>query len=298
MYPSYSQPGMGGPGYPMMPPQPNLMMGMPQQGNNEGLNNVFNAQADAMKTMNRSIKTPYQERDDSNEGDNDDSDCDEEKNIKDSLKNSELLTRINIEPNPFKYIFGASEENWHKYYDFTFNQDKIYKDYVVLNNANDKNNTKPQAVNDMEILRRVVKQGPILMAKTWLTRCILVFIIILIIMTILFVNDIAQSYVNKITFIIVGVLSFIIPLACLYDWKYNSKGRGINRWTTIKSDVRALASGVITVEDIHNRIAEKFKYLHPFQVPIIHRNGSAPPAQQSGSGLVQGVANIVQLFNK
>lgn len=299
MYPSsYPQPGMGGPGYPMMPPQPNLMMGMPQQGN-EGLNNVFNAQADGMKIMNLSLKTPYVGRLDTHVGDDDDSDCDEEKNNKSELKQNCKLSKINTESNPFRYLFGASAENWHKYYDFIFSQDQIYKDFVLVNNANisEKIYPQPRQAADMEILRRVVKQGPIIAAKTWLTRSIFLFIIILIIMLILSVIGAAQ--ISGIVFAVVGGLAVVVPLFLLYDWKYNSKGRGINRWTTVKNDIERMVDENITTEGLYKKIDEKFKYLNPFQgITVHHSNQPAQPAQQSGTGVIQGIANVVQFFNK
>ena len=294
MYPSYSQPGMyGGPGYPMMPPQPNLMMGMPQQGNNEGLNNVFNAQADAMKTMNRSLKVPYVARLDINEGDNDDSDCDEEKNDKDFLKlnDSDIIPKINTQSNPFKYLFGVSADNWHKYYDFNENKNNIYKDFVLLNNASYPDNMERKV--DMELLRRVVKQGPIIAAKTWLTRSTIVFTIILIIMLILSVSNAAQ--ISGIAFIAVGGISAVFILGCLYDCQFNSKGRGINRWSNIKREIKELASINITVEDLFIKIDNAHKPKEPF---IIQRsNPPAQPTQQSG-GLLQGALNVAQFFNK
>ena len=287
-YPPYSQPGMyGGPGYPMMPPQPNLMMGMPQQGT-QGLDNVFNAQADAMKIMNLSLLTPYVPKLNINQGDDDDSDCDETHNEKIDLtehKGNGILLNINTQSNPFKYLFGASEENWHKYYDFDKHKNSIYKDFVYLNNENYPN-TKAREV-DMEILRRVVKQSPILMAKTWITRSIMLSIIVLIIMICIPASETG--------FIIFGVISCTLILACLYDWQFNSKGRGVNRWNSIKTEIGQLVTTGITVKQLYEKIDNDHKPKEPF---IIHNNRPAQPAQQSGTGVIQGIANVAQFFNK
>ena len=288
MYPSsYLQPGMGGPGYPM-PPQTNLMMGMPQQGPT-GLDNVFNEQANAMKIMNMSLLTPYVPRSNINEGDNDDSDCDETHNEKKDLTNHEssgILLNINTQTNPFKYLVGASAENWHKYYDFDMQKNNIYKDFVYLNNKNYPS-TKEQEV-DMEILRRVVKQSPILMAKTWITRSIVLSIIVLIIMICI--------PATKLGFIIFGAISITLILACLYDWQFNSKGRGVNRWSSIKTEIGQLATTGITIKELYEKIDSKYTPKEP--LIIHHNNQPAQPTQQSGTGVIQGIATVANLLNK
>ena len=294
--PMYQQSGMMQPMYPQQPysmQQPGMMPQMymnPQGANTDGLNAAFNAQAligqaqaNAMNTMNQNIKGPYTEREDANVGDNDDSDCDEDRNTKLELKNYANVQPINTEPNPFRYIFGASEENWHRLYNFNIKADEIYKAYVICNNASgSKSETdKIKQNNDLENLRRVVKQGPIIAAKTWLTRFIFAAIIILIIMIILFICELCQSYITVTTFAFYVPITFVLSLFLLYDLKYNAKGRGINNWTTMKTDIKSLAIGNITVEGLNAKIDEKFKFLHPFNNPMIVSNRPAQP-QQSG----------------
>ena len=287
MQPMYQQP------YGMQQPSMMPQMYMNAQGaNSEGLNAAFNsqaaigqAQANAMNAMNQNLRLPYSEREDANVGDNDDSDCDEDHNTKLELKKYANVPPINTEPNPFRYIFGASEENWHRFYNFNIKADEIYKAYVICNNASGweskSEEDKTKQKNDLENLRRVVKQGSIISSKTWLTRFVFASIIILIVMIILFICELCQSYITVTTFAFYVPITFVLSLFLLYDLKYNAKGRGINNWSSIKSDISSWKIENNTIGALHAKIDEKFKFLHPFNNPMIVSNRPAQP-QQSG----------------
>ena len=171
----------------------------------------------------------------------DDYDINLDENIK--YKHGTTVRGI-ITDDPTKYL-GLNATNYHPYYDVNKSSVDIKKAYLLASNKDipygDRNGvpadqpTKEQQM-DIDILRRVVKQAPMLIAKAQFVQSIIGLVIVTIIFIVCYIiYDFSAWYYTPIA--ILWLLSFGSSFYRIY---YSSKQQGLQDWSEL----------ILTIENI------------------------------------------------
>jgi len=152
------------------------------------------------------------------------------------------------------FYFGISKSNYHPYYNYKTSAPDIREAYINATNSKDTqyNTTKNEnndgkiwgeQADDLAILRRVVKQGPIMTAKSHIIPTIIFFIVINVIILIVYLvkNDISGMAIGS----IFGIVNFIFIVSLGITWyqiNHGLKAQGLGNWRNLQNDVRTAAS--------------------------------------------------------
>lgn len=302
--------------------------------NNSGNNNGFNAsmEADAERKRRQMVKTYH--RYNLKDEENDEVDLDSEKN---DLYNKGPLTHTQkiVTNDPTKYLFGISKTNWHPFYNYQNSIDDIRNRYLLITNKDDpygendpvtkgdqrtddsielfgnKDMTYHQA-HDLTLLRRIIKQGPIMTAKCGVLPIIISSIIIniIILLVYLLTTFIPGTAIGW----IFGIVNFLFIASLVSKWytiNYSSKIEGITNWNNLKSEIENASNNQPDLNTIETKLKELNKPSAPTGNPPGGNNQAttqqAPPPPPNftqqifsgvGSGIGAGISSVIQSFFK
>jgi hypothetical protein len=150
-----------------------------------------------------------------------------------------MVPSINCK-NPFRYI-SATDNTWHPYHDTNASKTPIWESLLVATNKNSGSNAK-----DLEILRRVIKQTPIIKAYNqlfWSTLFLTIGLIILI-----YFN--ATSTLHYGWNLAFGVLSMLMLGSAAYNIIWGGRADGYNKWIDFKNDIMKQSNNNMPVTEI------------------------------------------------
>jgi hypothetical protein len=263
---------------------------------------------------------------------NDEEDLDSEKNDLYNSGKDGLVPDI-VTDDLFRY-FGLSETNWHPYYNYKNSITDIRQSYLLATNKDQPYETNSQRdeksiklfgnpdmpnkqAHDLTILRRVIKQGPIMEAKSEILPIIIfVAIINIILLIVYFVANDKNKFPEIGIWLFMGIANFMLVIKLGYTWyaiNHSLKREGINNWTHLKKKVAEAANNQPDLNSIDNALKQIIDQPpNPFpQMPGGPPNGypgyqvaqqppQAPPTfgQEILSGVGKGIGSIISEFFK
>ena len=187
-----------------------------------------------------------------------------------------LIAPINT-TNPFRYI-NTTAGTWHPYHDANVSKQEIWESLLLATNKAAGTGSNPK---DLEILRRVIKQAPIMLAYNhlfWSTLITIIGIIVIIYFTV-------QGTMRWGYGAAFGVFSFIILGTAAYNIIWGGKADGKIKWMDVKNDI-------VRVSNENGSIRAVMNILNGKKPDGSSINPPAPQAAQQsmGSAAVAGVA--------
>jgi hypothetical protein len=265
---------------------------------------------------------------------NDEEDLDSEKNDLYNSGKDGLVPDI-VTDDLFRY-FGLSETNWHPYYNYKNSIKDIRQSYLLATNKDqpyEKNGQRDEKsielfgnpdmpnkqAHDLTILRRVIKQGPIMEAKSQILPIIIFVVIInIILLTAYFVPDDKNKFPEIGIWLFMGIVNFGLVIKLGYTWyaiNHSLKREGLFNWKYLQRKVAEATNNKSDLESIDKELEKLLITNNPFpQIPGGPPNGypgypgyqvaqqppQAPPTfgQEILSGVGKGIGSIISEFFK